>query len=401
MPNGTVNSFRIFDIGSSDGFTEIKPCTANGSRKEDAVSSSDLKEMILKSLNQPKRQKSIATFLLYDELGLQLFDEITRLEEYYLTNAERTILQDHADELAGRVNNGTIIVELGSGSLTKTQLILRAMERNKKCVTYYALDLNRNELERSLSSLDGPFKYIQLVGLVGTYDQAIPWLKQQYPNKTTQKLVLWLGSSVGNHTRRESAIFLRQFVCSCLQPGDFVVIGFDRRNDPSTVLKAYNDEHGITGKFIMNCLSHVNSILGEPFFNLDDFEYHSTYQENYGRHVSHFRAKRAVNLVYRKERLSDDVTIPVEQGELIHLEFSHKYSNSEIAQLLEAAELDLVQTWSDSNFLYRLVLSRHHPVQSRNDDDVIDKFFPYDNGSDRICDQNEFLECSMCNTKTI
>lgn len=282
-------------------------------------------------------------------------------------------------------------------SLTKTQLILQAMESNKKRVTYYALDLNKNELERSLSSLGGQFNYVQLVGLLGTYEQAIPWLKQQYPNKSTQKLVLWLGSSIGNHTRRESAIFLRQFVRSCLQPGDFVVIGFDRRNDPSTVLKAYNDKQGITGKFILNCLSHVNNILGEPLFNLDDFEYHSTYQENYGRHVSHFRAKRAVNLVYRKKRSSGDVTIPVEQGEFIHLEFSHKYNVSEIGHILEAAELDLVQTWSDSNFLYRLVLSRYHPVQSQFGDNIIDKFFPYDNGTSRICDENEFLECSMCN----
>lgn len=114
MTNGTLHNFRIFDI-SSDVFTEIKRFTPNGSLKEDAVNSSNMTEMILKSLNQPKGQKSVATFLLYDELGLQLFDEITRLEEYYLTNAERTILQNHADEIASRVNSGTIIVELGSG----------------------------------------------------------------------------------------------------------------------------------------------------------------------------------------------------------------------------------------------------------------------------------------------
>lgn len=286
-------------------------------------------------------------------------------------------------------------------SLTKTQVILRAMESHKKHVTYYALDLNKNELERSLSSLGGEFKYVQLVGLLGTYEQAIPWLKQQYLNKSTQKMVLWLGSSIGNHTRRESAIFLRGFVRSCLQPGDFVVIGFDRRNDPSTVLKAYNDKQGITGKFILNCLSHVNNILGEPFFNVDDFEYHSTYQENYGRHASHFRAKRAVNLVYRKNGSTGGVTIPVEQGELIHLEFSHKYNVSEIGHILEAAELDLVHLWSDSNFLYRLALTRYHPLLHKLSDDIVDNFFPYDNGAFKVCDQNELLECSRCNTRAI
>lgn len=111
MSNGTLYKFRIFDIRNSNVFTEIKP----GSLQEDAVNSSDITDTILKSLNQPKSQKSIPTFLLYDEMGLQLFDKITRLDEYYLTNAERTILQDHAHELANRVNDGAIIVELGSG----------------------------------------------------------------------------------------------------------------------------------------------------------------------------------------------------------------------------------------------------------------------------------------------
>lgn len=113
--NGTLHNFRIIDIRNGDVFAEIEPFTATDSIKDDAVNSSDMVETILNSLNQPKRQKSIPTFLLYDELGLQLFDEITRLDEYYLTNAERTILQHHADELANIVEDGTNIVELGSG----------------------------------------------------------------------------------------------------------------------------------------------------------------------------------------------------------------------------------------------------------------------------------------------
>ncbi|KAJ6648871.1 Ergothioneine biosynthesis protein 1, partial [Pseudolycoriella hygida] len=297
MTNG-LHNFRIIDISSDDSLTE---CTTNGGNapKEDAVNGSHTVDMILASLNQPKGRKSIPTFLLYDELGLQLFDEITRLEEYYLTNAERTILLEHADELASRVNDRTIIVELGSGSLTKTQLIPRAMECHKKFVTYYALDLNRNELERSLSSLGDQFNYVKLIGLLGTYEQAIPWLKQHFCGVSSEA------------------------VCS----------------------------PGITNKFILNGLSHVNKILDEPIFNMDDFLYHSTYQENYGRHVAHFRAKRPLNLEYHKCNTST-IKIPVDQGELIHLEFSHKYNVSEIGLILEAADLDLVQTWSDSKFLY-------------------------------------------------
>lgn len=166
------------------------------------------------------------------------------------------------------------------------------MERNHKCVTYYALDLNQSELKRSLSSLAGQFTCVQLIGLLGTYEQAIPWLKRQCTNNDAQTMILWLGSSIGSHTRRESAIFLRRFVRNCLQPEDLFLIGFDRRNDASIVLKAYNDKQGVVEKFIFNCLNHVNNILGEQFFNADDFEYHSTYQENYGRHICHFRTGR-------------------------------------------------------------------------------------------------------------
>lgn len=113
--NGESSNFRLFDIRSSDVSTEIKLCTDNGSCNENAVNSSDMTDSILRALNQPKGQKSIDSFLLYDESGLQLFDDITRLDEYYLTNAERTILKCHADEIANRVKDGTNIVELGSG----------------------------------------------------------------------------------------------------------------------------------------------------------------------------------------------------------------------------------------------------------------------------------------------
>lgn len=204
------------------------------------------------------------------------------------------------------------------------------MERSKKHVTYYALDLNQSELEKSLSSLAGQFNYVQLKGLLGTYEQAIPWLKLQCIKNDTATMVLWLGSSIGSQTRRDSAIFLRRFARSCLKPGDIFVIGFDRRNDASTVLKAYNDELGVVRKFILNCLNHLNNILGEQFFNRDDFEYHSTYQENYGRHVCHFRANKDVNLEYHNKRSGDAdiVAIQIEQGEFIHLVFSHKYSMS-------------------------------------------------------------------------
>ncbi|KAI8093632.1 uncharacterized protein BX664DRAFT_295507 [Halteromyces radiatus] len=360
---------------------------------EDAFNSADLVDTILNSLDQPPTQKSIPTFVLYDTLGLQLFDQITHLDEYYLTNAERAILQQHADQLADRVKNGSIIIELGAGSLRKTELILKAMEMKKKRVTYYALDLDQHELEKSLSSLGNQFNYVQLYGLLGTYEQGIPWLSQQYTSRSTPKVVLWLGSSIGNQSRQESAIFLRRLQRTCLQPGDLCVIGFDRRNDPSVIAKAYDDPQGITRQFIMNGLDHVNVILGQALFNKDDFDYDSRYQSLHGRHVAHYRAKKDLTLTFSKK--NGQRVVQVIKDELIHVEHSYKYNLAEISHILNAAELDLVEQWMDPKELYRLVLAECRPFHfERDNQGTVATLFPYDSQQT----DDERLNCATCDT---
>ncbi|OBZ80398.1 hypothetical protein A0J61_11553, partial [Choanephora cucurbitarum] len=223
---------------------------------EDAFNDSSLVDTIVNSLNKPLHQKSIPTYILYDKRGLQLFDQITHLDdEYYLTGAELDILQTRSEEITAHLQENSVLFELGAGALRKTQVILRAIEKRKIHVTYYALDLDQHELDRSLASL-GEFEYVQLYGLLGTYDQGIPWITQQFTGNKTQKNFLWMGSSIGNQNRLESAMFLRKIQRMCMEPGDFFLIGFDKRNEPAKIELAYDDSHGVTREFIMNGLDH-------------------------------------------------------------------------------------------------------------------------------------------------
>ncbi|CAO3589920.1 unnamed protein product [Absidia cylindrospora] len=285
------------------------------------------------------------------------------------------------------------------------------MEKKKKRVTYYALDLDQHELEKSLSSLGGQFNYVQLVGLLGTYEQGIPWLSQQYTSRGTPKVVLWLGSSIGNQSRQESAIFLRRLQRTCLQPGDLCVIGFDRRNDPTVISKAYDDSQGVTRRFIMNGLDHVNVILGQTLFHQDDFDYDSRYQSHYGRHVAHYRAKRNLTPTYRKndneqqQQLKNATSdsplfIMVAKDELIHVEHSYKYNMNEIAHILNAAELDMVEQWLDPQHQYRLVVAECRPFHFERDiQGTLATLFPYDDDqNDVTMDRPEHLNCATCDT---
>ncbi|KAI8371082.1 hypothetical protein BD560DRAFT_351656 [Blakeslea trispora] len=355
---------------------------------EDAFNDSSLVDTIIDSLNKPLHHKSIPTYILYDKKGLQLFDQITQLDdEYYLTGAELDILQTKSEEITAHLQENSVIFELGAGALRKTQVILRAIEKRKIHVTYYALDLDQHELDRSLASL-GEFEYVQLYGLLGTYDQGIPWITKHFTGTQTQKNFLWMGSSIGNQNRLESAMFLRKIQRMCMEPGDFFLIGFDKRNDPAKVELAYDDSHGVTREFIMNGLDHVNHIMGQAdFIDRRMFDYHSIYQEKQGRHLSHYRALQDVTISYR------GVEIKVQKDELIHVEHSYKYSLGEIESILAAADLNLLNYWLDSKDQYRLVMAQNRPFSfGRNLEQVNAVLYP----SRALFDQ-EPIACYHCN----
>jgi L-histidine Nalpha-methyltransferase / hercynylcysteine S-oxide synthase len=247
---------------------------------------------------------------------------------------------------------------LYTSALRKTSLILKALQENRRNITYYALDLDLQELERSLSSL-GTFDNVKLVGLLGTYDDGVEWLSTKF-DKSTPKTIMWLGSSVGNLDREEAGQFIGRIQEQCMMEGDNFFIGIDQRNDPQKIALAYNEPAGITREFIMNGLDHINDMLEQPFIDRNNFEYISDYRQDEGRHVAHYKAVRDCVLKYRPSNgaLTQIVVI---KDEMIYVESSYKYSPAEMDTLVDTAGLDFNGRWTDSQNQYSMLMAEKRP----------------------------------------
>ncbi|TVY15608.1 Ergothioneine biosynthesis protein 1 [Lachnellula arida] len=312
--------------------------------RHDAVEM-NLKDEILGCLKPLSGPKQLPTLLLYDERGLQLFEEITYLDEYYLTNAEIDVLERSADSIANAIPSGSMVVELGSGNLRKVSILLRALEAAGKEVDYYALDLSLKELKRTLEQVP-TFKHVKCHGLHGTYDDGLDWLKTP-EHSSRPKCVMSLGSSIGNFHRSDAAAFLRGF-SNALQPSDSILVGLDGTKDAEKVYHAYNDREGITHKFILNGLVQANEVLGKEVFKVDDWkvigEY--VYDGEGGRHQAFYSPKRDV--------VFNDVTFKAE--ERVQVEQSLKYPPEAATQLWSDAGLQEVRRWKASSEDYNLHL---------------------------------------------
>ncbi|KAH6614184.1 C-type lectin protein [Boeremia exigua] len=288
-------------------------------------------------------EKRLPTLLLYDEAGLRLFEKITYLEEYYLTNAEIEVLETYAEQIARRIQSGSVLVELGSGNLRKVNILLQAIDRLGKDVEYYAVDLSLPELKRTFSEIptDG-YKHVKCFGLHGTYDHALEWLKSSSV-RDKPKTVLWLGSSLGNFKRHEAAPFLAGF-CDAIKPGDTMLIGIDSCKNSSRVYHAYNDGQNVTHEFILNGLKHANKLMGSEVFNIGEWEVIGEFDEEAGRHHAFVAPLKDVIVE----------GVEVMKGERIRIEESYKYSREEILELWEGARLAENAVWSNDRGDYGL-----------------------------------------------
>ncbi|KID99569.1 DUF323 domain protein, partial [Metarhizium majus ARSEF 297] len=281
------------------------------------------------------RARKLPTLLLYDERGLQLFEDITYLDEYYLTNDEIELLKKHSVEIAATIPDGAMVIELGSGNLRKVCLLLQAFEDARKSIDYYALDLSKKELERTLSHVPD-FKYVRCHGLLGTYDDGTVWLKQ--PSIVDRpKCILHLGSSIGNFHRDEAAEFLQSYA-DILKPQDSMVVGLDSCGNPDKIYHAYNDSKGITHEFILNGLINANRIYGQEIFHLPDWkvigEY--VYDDEGGRHQAFLSPLQEVNVLGSI----------IKPNERIQIEQSLKYSKIGAENLWKHAGLREIGIWT-------------------------------------------------------
>ncbi|CAI7647897.1 unnamed protein product [Penicillium glandicola] len=284
---------------------------------------------IYKNLDPPTgTQRTFPTLLLYDAKGLKLFEEITYLDEYYLTNTEIEILTKHAKRIVARIPENAQLVELGSGNLRKIEILLRECERTEKKVDYYALDLSLAELQRTFSEISPEsFIHVGFHGLHGTYDDAVGWLKSP-ENRKRPTVVLSMGSSMGNFSPSGAAEFLGGF-SKLLSPSDFMLIGLDACKSPEKVFRAYNDTKGVTRQFYENGLVHANTVLGFEAFKPDQWEILTEYDTHEGRHQAFYTP--------RVDVVINGINIP--KGEKLIFEEAWKYGRNERDALWRNANL--------------------------------------------------------------
>jgi len=280
----------------------------------------------------------------YDERGSRLFEEITRLPEYYLTRAEREILETHASELVHAAAPHTL-VELGAGSAEKTRVLLRAMRERPGIVTYVPIDVSeeflgetRNALERE----DDCLRVLPVVADIGV-ELALP------RNIDRPILFAFLGSTIGNFTMVD-AIALLQRVRAHMGLRDRLLLGADLHKDGATLNAAYNDSAGVTAEFNRNMLRALNAELGADFAP-ERFEHRAFYNER----------ERRIEM-YLVSRGDQIVTIPglprlvLHDGESIRTELSHKYDRALIDELAAAADLRVNHWLTDASDRFALTL---------------------------------------------
>jgi L-histidine N-alpha-methyltransferase len=283
--------------------------------------------------------KQLPCRYFYDRDGSLLFEEICRLPEYYLPQAEREILESRAAEIGALLPAGTCLVELGSGSAAKTRMLIEVLLRRQQALRYVPVDVSRTMLEESSLALLAAYPALRIVGVAAEYEEGLEKLTAV---AFGPKLILWLGSNIGNLERSDAARFLRR-VRGLMAPGDRLLVGIDLRKDRAVLTRAYDDSQGVTARFNRNVLARINRELGGRF-DLDAFQHRAMYEEEIGRIEMYLVSAGAQRV--RIERLG--LTVPFAAGEAIHTENSYKYSLAEIDALAAAAGFRIERQWLDS-----------------------------------------------------
>jgi len=314
--------------------------------KGPALLASPIAEEVYEGLSS--RPKQLPPKLFYDAEGSRLFDEITETPEYYPTRTERGILERHAQAVVAQAGTNLTLVEMGAGSASKTRVLIAALLSQQLRLDFYPVDVSSSALREAVSSLNGDFRGLHVSPIVADYSRHIPPL-QSLPGR---KLVLFIGSSIGNFEPEEARGFLKRLRRS-LSPGDALLLGFDMRKDPETLHAAYNDRQGVTARFNKNVLARINRELGGRF-DLSSFEHVAFWDQKKSRIEMHLES--AVEQIVWVQDL--DQAFYFSRGERLHTENSYKFSDATIASLLRRTGLRLENTWTDPKEWFSVVLAR-------------------------------------------
>jgi L-histidine N-alpha-methyltransferase len=290
--------------------------------------------------------KSLPPKYFYDARGSVLFEEITRLPEYYPTRAERAILRVRAAEIAS-VTDAKTLVELGSGSSEKTRLLLDALGAHGTLGSFVPLDVSASALREAVAALAADYPDLGIHGIVADFTQHLGVL----PDGGT-RLVAFLGGTIGNLLPAERRRFFAE-LRDALEPGEWLLLGSDLVKSPAVLVPAYDDAAGVTAEFNRNVLRVVNRELGADF-DPDEFAHVALWDPVNEWIEMRLRSARAVRVAIP----ALDLIVDFAAGEELHTEVSAKFRREGLARELDAGGFALRRWWTDPDGLFGVSLSQ-------------------------------------------
>ena len=279
--------------------------------------------------------KFLSSMYFYDEKGDELFMEIMNMPEYYLTDAEMEIFQHQSDRMIACFPEQPFdMVELGAGDGTKTIELLKKMKDIR--FTYKPIDISENVLEHLEEKLSNELPWLEAQPLQGEYFGALKELSSR------RKVILFLGSNIGNLTDEKARSFISQ-LADKMQQHDLLIMGVDLKKSKQIVGPAYNDAEGITARFNLNVLDRINSEL-DGDFDLEAFSHEPDYNEETGIASSYLKSEKAQTVTIG----ALNRTFSFEAGERIHTEISRKYDRTTLDRILEGSGLGMAEELNDS-----------------------------------------------------
>jgi len=301
-----------------------------------AIPVDDLDE-IIDGLSQS--EKMISPKYFYDERGSRLFEEITRLPEYYPTETELGIMRANVDEIASLAGKHASLIEFGSGSSLKTRVLLEHMD---ELAVYVPVDISEDHLLDSALQIRTEFPGLEVLPVVADFTQ--PFQLPSPAIMPARNVVYFPGSTIGNFTHEAAHELLRVMHHEAGEDGA-LLIGVDLQKDPDIIRRAYNDSAGVTAEFNLNMLRHLNREF-DADFDLDAFEHSAEYNEEKGR--------VEVRLISEQDQkiTVGDKSFSIDKDEAILTEYSHKYTLEGFAVMAEAAGFRVARVWMDAEQLF-------------------------------------------------
>jgi L-histidine Nalpha-methyltransferase len=285
------------------------------------------------------KQKTLSPKFFYDERGSSLFDEITRLPEYYLTETELAIMRRHVAEIAELVGPQASLIEFGSGSSTKTRILLEHLDR---LAAYVPVDISREHLLAAAAGVAADFPHLEVLPVAADFTK--PFELPTPRVMPLRNIVYFPGSTIGNFTPAAALDLLRVMHHEAAEDGA-LLIGVDLKKDKAILERAYNDREGVTAEFNLNMLRRLNREF-EADFDLDAFEHRAIYNQELGRIEMHLVSLREQSVSLGGE------TFYFDAGETIRTEYSHKYTLEEFGAMAGRAGFEVAEVWTDDRNLF-------------------------------------------------